>query len=183
MSSIFPNATNIFKVVPFLMFFVCLSLLASEQGEGSVIIRGAVIYTPCSIDLDSRDQTIDMGHTPVLDIEKKGYGPSRAFSVRLVNCFIQPSKGHEKYDSEYYQITFEPIDGARRFTVHGDAEGVELSIRDTNGFVAEPGVAFPARMVTPGSMNLDYLLQLVSNGQPVIAGDYQSLIRFRMDYY
>ncbi len=45
-----------------------------------------------------------------------------------------------------------------------------------------PGVAFPAREVTAGSMNLNYSLGLSATGQLLKAGDYQSLIRFRMDY-
>ncbi|MFP2693923.1 fimbrial protein [Enterobacter ludwigii] len=174
---------KIVKTLPFLLSGYCLPLIAENQGEGAVFIKGEVLYTPCAIDLDSRDQTIDMGETPVSEIATKGYGPTRIFTVRLINCLMLPSPGNRKYDSEYYQITFEPMTGAERFSVRGDAQGIELTIRDTDGHIAEPGVAFPAREVTAGSMSLNYSLQLVSNGKPLKAGDYQSLIRFRMDYY
>lgn len=181
---LFSRATaKIVKMLPFLLSGYCLPLIAASQGEGAVLIKGEVLYTPCAIDLDSRDQTIDMGETPLSDIAQKGYGPTRAFTVRLINCLILPSPGNSKYDSEYYQITFEPMSGHERFGVHGDARGIELAIRDNHGNVATPGVAFPAREVTVGSMNLNYSLQLVSNGQTLRAGNYQSLIRFRMDYY
>ncbi|MCK7104467.1 type 1 fimbrial protein [Enterobacter cloacae] len=183
MGYIFSNTTKLVKTLPFLLSGYCLPLFAANLGEGAVLIQGAVLYTPCAIDLDSRDQTIDMGDTPVSEIATKGYGPTRAFTVRLINCLMLPTPGNSKYDSEYYQITFEPMIGTERFSVHGDAQGIELAIRDIDGNIAAPGVAFPAREVTAGSMNLNYSLQLVSNGQPLIAGDYQSLIRFRMDYY
>ncbi|HDT6566276.1 TPA: type 1 fimbrial protein [Enterobacter cloacae] len=183
MGYIFSNTTKLVKTLPFLLSGYCLPLFAANQGEGAVLIQGAVLYTPCAIDLDSRDQTIDMGDTPVSEIATKGYGPTRAFTVRLINCLMLPTPGNSKYDSEYYQITFEPMIGTERFSVHGDAQGIELAIRDIDGNIAAPGVAFPARKVTAGSMNLNYSLQLVSNGQPLKAGDYQSLIRFRMDYY
>jgi type 1 fimbria pilin len=124
-----------------------------------------------------------MGDTPVSEIASKGYGPTRVFTVHLINCLMLPSPGSRKYDSEYYQITFEPMTGEKQFSVRGDAQGIELTIRDPYGNIAEPGVAFPAREVTTGSMSLHYSLQLISNGQPLKAGDYQSLIRFRMDYY
>lgn len=182
MGYIFSNTTKIVKTLPFLLSGCCLPLFAANQGEGAVLIQGAVLYTPCAIDLGSRDQTIDMGDTPVTEIATKGYGPTRAFTVRLINCLMLPTPGNGRYDSEYYQITFEPMTGADRFYVRGDAQGIELAIRDTDGNIASPGVAFPAREVTAGSMNLNYSLQLVSNGQPLKAGDYQSLIRFRMDY-
>lgn len=183
MGYIFSNTTKLVKTLPFLLSGYCLPLFAANLGEGAVLIQGAVLYTPCAIDLDSRDQTIDMGDTPVSEIATKGYGPTRAFTVRLINCLMLPTPGNSKYDSEYYQITFEPMIGTERFSVHGDAQGIELANRDIDGNIAAPGVAFPAREVTAGSMNLNYSLQLVSNGQPLKAGDYQSLIRFRMDYY
>ncbi|MFT4291100.1 fimbrial protein [Enterobacter sp.] len=183
MRFLFSSATNIMKAFPFLLSSYCLPLIAASQGEGAVLIQGAVFYTPCAIDLDSRDQTIDMGDTPVSEIATKGYGPTREFSVRLINCLMLPKPGHNQYDSEYYQITFEPMTGSERFAIRGEAQGIELAIHDTEGYRAQPGVAFPAKEVTAGSMNLNFSLQLVSNGQPLKAGDYQSLIRFRMDYY
>lgn len=183
MGFIFSDTTKIVKIFPFLLSGWCLPLFAANQGEGAVLIQGAVLYTPCAIDLDSRDQTIDMGDTPVSEIATKGYGPTRSFTVRLINCLMLPTPGDSKYDSEFYQITFEPMTGAERFSVRGDAKGIELTIRDTDGNIAAPGVAFPAREVRTGSMNLKYSLQLVSNGQPLKAGEYQSLIRFKMDYY
>ncbi|MHC9516599.1 fimbrial protein [Enterobacter mori] len=183
MGFIFSDTKKIVKTLSFLLSGCCLPLFATHQGEGAVLIQGAVLYTPCAIDLDSLDQTIDMGDTPLSEIATKGYGPTRAFTVRLINCLMLPTPGNIKYDSEYYQITFEPMTGAERFSVYGDAQGIELAIRDTEGNVAVPGVAFPAREVMAGSMNLSYSLQLVSNGQPLKAGGYQSLIRFRMDYY
>ncbi|AOO58988.1 fimbrial protein [Raoultella ornithinolytica] len=183
MRFIFSITIKIVKTFPFLLSGYCLPLIAAPQGEGAVFIRGEVLYTPCAIDLDSRDQTIEMGDTPVSDIATKGYGPTRTFTIRLINCLMLPAPGNSKYDSEYYQITFEPMTGTARFAIRGEAQGIELAIRDTEGNMAQPGVAFPAREVTAGSMNLNYSLQLVSNGQPLKAGDYQSLIRFRMDYY
>ncbi len=171
------------NTLPFLLSGYCPAVFSAHQGEGAVFIRGEVLYTPCAIDLDSRDQTIDMGETPIAEIAARGYGPSRDFTVRLLNCLMLPRPGHSQYDSEYYQITFEPMTGTERFAIRGEAQGVELAIRDTDGNLALPGIAFPAKEVTAGSINLNYSLQLVSNGQPLKSGDYQSLIRFRMDYY
>lgn len=171
------------KALLFLLSGFCSTAMAANQGEGTVFIRGEVLYTPCAIDLDSRDQTIDMGETPVSEIAVKGYGPTRKFTVRLINCLLLPAPGQTQYESEYYQITFDPMAGNDRFSVSGDAEGIELAIHDSEGHFAEPGIALPAREVTPGIMDLNYTLRLVSNGQPLKSGSYQTLIRFRMDYY
>lgn len=167
----------------FLLSGISASGMAANQGEGTVFIRGEVLYTPCAIDLDSRDQTIDMGETPVSEIAVKGYGPTRKFTVRLINCLLLPAPGQTQYESEYYQITFDPMAGSDRFSVSGDAKGIELAIHDSEGHFAEPGIALPAREVTPGMMDLNYTLHLVSNGQPLKSGSYQTVIRFRMDYY
>jgi type 1 fimbria pilin len=173
----------IVKIFLFLLSGYCLPLLAANQGDGAVFIKGEVLYTPCAIDLDSRDQTIDMGETPVAEIATKGYGPTRHFTVRLINCLMLPSPGHSLFDSEYYQITFDPMTGTERFGIRGEAEGIELTLRDTEGNRALPGVALPAKEVTQGTLNLHYALQIISDGKPLKSGAYQSLIRFRMDYY
>ena len=94
-----------------------------------------------------------------------------------------PSPGHSPFDSEYYQITFDPMTGTDRFDIRGEAEGIELTIRDIDGNLALPGVALPAKEVTRGNISLHYALQIISDGQPLRSGTYQSLIRFRMDYY
>lgn len=175
--------SQIVKTFLFLLSGYAPFLIAANQGDGTVFIKGEVLYTPCAIDLESRDQTINMGDTPVSQIATRGYGPTRNFTVRLINCLMLPPPGQIQYDSEYYQITFDPMSGGERFDVRGDAEGIELAIRDTEGHVAQPGVAFPAREVIAGTMDLNYSLQVVSNGEPLKSGAYQSLIRFRMDYY
>ncbi|WP_437749979.1 fimbrial protein (plasmid) [Enterobacter mori] len=177
------KTSQIVKAFLFLVSGYAPLLMADSQGEGVVFIKGEVLYTPCAIDLDSRDQTIDMGDTPVSEIATKGYGPTRKFTIRLINCLMLPPPGQTQYDSEYYQITFDPISGSERFAIRGDAEGIELAIRDTQGYIAQPGIALPAREVLAGTMDLNYSLQVISNGEPLKSGAYQSLIRFRMDYY
>lgn len=176
------KTSQIVKTFFFLLSGYTPFLMAANQGDGTVFIKGEVLYTPCAIDLESLDQTIDMGEIPVSQIATRGYGPTRNFTVRLINCLMLPPPGQTQYDSEYYQITFDPMSAGERFVVRGNAEGIELAIRDTEGHIAQPGVAFPARKIVDGTMDLNYSLQVISNGQPLKSGVYQSLIRFRMDY-
>lgn len=184
MHYLLPTSTPlIMKIFLFLLSGYCLPLQAENQGDGAVLIKGEVLYTPCAIDLDSRDQTIDMGETPAAEIATKGYGPTHYFTVRLINCLMLPSPGHSQFDSEYYQITFDPMTGTERFAIRGEAKGIELTIRDTEGNLALPGVGLPAREVIRGNSDLHYALQIISDGRPPKSGNYQSLIRFRMDYY
>ncbi|MEX6316063.1 hypothetical protein AB6G19_22950 [Providencia manganoxydans] len=46
-----------------------------------------------------------------------------------------------------------------------------------------PGEASPEQDIVPPSMRLAYQLRLVSDSRPLRAGPYQSLIRFKVDYY
>lgn len=153
-----------------------------SSGWGNVHLSGSIIDTACAIDTQSIDQTIDMGATPLSQIARNGQGRATLFSIRLVNCVLNrdakflPSWRH-------FAITFDGTNDNGLFGVDGEAKGVALKITDSEGNIAIPGKPLPSGNVETGDMSLKYSLQPMGNHRKFHAGDYTSIIKFKMDYY
>lgn len=153
-----------------------------SQDWGRVNMQGAIIDTACAIAAGSREQTIDMDVVPVSDIIRDGQGKTRPFDIELINC-IQDHAEINMPDWRQFQVTFDGDGDGDLFGVHGEARGVGLKITDSQGNIATPGSPLPFGNIRPGRMLLNYSMTLVSNNQPLKAGDYFSAVRFKLDYY
>jgi len=73
--SLLPSLLALLLAGPF------LPVMAKAVGQvhGRVNMQGSIIDTPCAIDVNSQDQTIDMTSVPVGQIERDGYGPDNRF--------------------------------------------------------------------------------------------------------
>ncbi|WP_413507996.1 fimbrial protein [Serratia proteamaculans] len=158
------------------------SALAHSAGWGRVNMQGAVIETACAIDINSRDQTIDMSVLPLSQIIRDGQGTSRPFTINLVNCVLARIDKRLP-DWQRFQVTFDGREDNGLFSVEGEAQGVALQIADNAGNIASPGEPLPAVAMSEGARQLNYSLRLMGNKQALRAGDYTSTIRFKMDYY
>ncbi len=175
---------HLLLVFSFMFSMVMLStqMANAVQGWGRVNMQGAIIDTACAIAVESRDQTIDLETVPVADIIRDGRGRSKPFSIELVNCVLERSDNLLP-DWKQFQVTFDGKTEGALFGIEGDASGVALKITDKHGNVASPGRPFPLEDITPGSMQLNYILTLVANNHALKAGDYFSSIRFKLDYF
>ncbi|MGL4429835.1 MAG: fimbrial protein [Silvania sp.] len=150
------------------------------QGHGRVSMQGSIIDTPCAIATADRDQTINMDESTVGEIIRNGRGPESKFSLELVNCTL-PSSSAEK-ESNRFRTTFDGPAEGNIFSVVG-AAGIGLQIIDAAGNIAIPGQALPEHLLTAGSQHLEYTLRLVGNGHQLKAGDYYTVLRFKIDYF
>lgn len=174
-------------VLPSLLVLSLTGLLtpacANDQGHGRVNMQGSIIDTPCAIDVNSRDQTIDMDTIPVGQIIRDGFGPRKTFRIRLINCSLTPLKPGRP-DWSTFRITFDgPTTRQNLFSVSGAARGVGLRITDASGAIAVPGQPMSAGELMTDSMQLDYTLRLMSNREHLRAGTYRTAIRFKLDYF
>ncbi|MEX3003760.1 fimbrial protein [Serratia fonticola] len=151
-------------------------------GKGRVSMEGAIVETPCAIEVGDRDQSLVMDTLPVSQLIRDGRGPEKDFVIRLVDCALVRFDTTAP-DWQRFQVTFDGDNDRGYFGVNGEARGVALMIRNARGEVASPGDAMLASTITPGELQLHYTLSLVGNQQKLQAGNYRSAIRFRMDYY
>lgn len=174
-------------VVPSLLMCCVLvfsgsAVSAEDMGHGRVSMEGAIVETPCAIDVGDRDQSLVMGTLPLSQLIRDGRGAGKVFAIRLVNCVLKRLNPAQP-DWQRFQVSFDGDSDRGFFGVTGNARGVALMIRDAWGRVAKPGDALLAAAIVPGDMHLRYTLNLVGNQDELQAGDYRSAIRFRMDYY
>ena len=170
-------------MVPFILVMLTRSVdaeLRPAQGWGRVNMQGSIVDTACAIAVESRDQTIDMEVVPLADIIRDGQGRSKRFTINLVNCVTERPN---KPDWRQFQVTFDGDAEGELFSVQGDASGVALRIIDLAGNIAIPGKPLPFGEISPGNMQLNYTMKLMANNHALKAGDYFSVIRFKLDYF
>lgn len=154
--------------------------VSSIRDWGRVNMQGAIIDAACTIAVSSREQTVDMGVIALSDIVRDGQNYSKPFYIELVNCLLHRVKKNQRAP---FQITFDGDKEGNLFSVHGEASGIDLQIIDRQGNIVLPGKALPFVDITPGNARLNYTMKLVKNNNKLIAGNYFSLIRFRLDYF
>lgn len=166
--------------------FLTLSLPAwasvSTQGKGRISVAGSIIDSACAIATDSREQYIEIGDVPFEQLARDGQGPTRPFSIHLVNCVLTRTDP-ARPNWETFEITFDGVRDNHYFGALGSASGIALRITDADGSIITPGKALSRRNIHPKEMRLNYYITPVASGQVLKPGDYSSLIKFKLDYF
>lgn len=152
----------------------------SSSFRGSVSMNGSIVNSACAIDTGSYEQTVDMGILPISTIRQQGQGPVHPFSILLIGCTVTPKAGD---DWQTFSVTFDGSANGDWFMVSGEASGVALSLQDAQGRLIYPGQSTPKQTITPDNSALHYGLRLVSDSSPLHPGEYQSALRFKIEYY
>lgn len=148
--------------------------------EGKVSMRGSIMDTACAIDTGSYEQSIDMGILPIGLLRQAGQGPVQPFSITLIGCQLTP---HDGDNWQTFSVTFDGPANGDWFSVSGAAKGIALSLEDASGKKVLPGLATDKQAIKSGNYVLNYGLRLVSDETPLRPGEYQTAIRFKLDYY
>lgn len=182
--------TRLTVVSSFLMFVSSfIYVLAANQGEGVVRLKGAIVESACGLDAASADQTIEMAPDSVGRLLRHAEGKPHPFQLRLVDCSLSrpdpSSQGNSLPDWQHIQVTFDGDSdrGGRSFATFGDSQGVALHIADAFGQESTPGEPMPMHPVTDGDITLHYTIRLIGNGRPLVAGTHSAAVRFKLDYY
>lgn len=146
--------------------------------HGRANFSGQVIAPACSLSMEDRYQSIDMGTTPVRDLQNTLLGSEKKIELRLRDCELSSES------TKTVRLTFEGVRGntPNEFSLSGQARGVNLQIRDTQGYSAYSGIPLPPQLLTGSEQWLIYSLRLVRNGEPLKAGNYYAALRFKVDY-
>lgn len=150
--------------------------------HGRATFSGEVIVPACVLAMEDAWQAVDMGETPLREMQKFA-SPEKRFQIRLRECELAGT-GNRVFTGSRVRVIF---DGVRdetpdRFSTSGDAKGVALQILDGQGYVARAGEVMPAQVLSGNEQGLDYTLRLVRNQEALSAGNYYASIRFRVDY-
>lgn len=188
------------RVMLFIAIFWCASILAqphisasgepdAPSGGGSdnipqqnrIAFRGMLTAPACSLAMEDAYQTVNMGSTPVRDLQNVFAGPEKPFRLRLRHCGLTDTRNNPV---NRIRVTFNGVRGEtpERFAVVGQAQGIDLQITDSDGYPARQGQPMPPLFVRGNEEELKYTLQVLRNSRPLSAGDYYSVLQFRIDY-
>ncbi|WP_254444123.1 fimbrial protein [Klebsiella oxytoca] len=151
--------------------------------HGRATFSGQVITPACTLMMEDAWQSVEMGGTPVRDLQMASVGPRKHFKLRLRNCELVSTDAQSAIGSGA-RVIFEGNRGetAEHFMISGQATGVDLQIFDRAGDIARVGEALPLQQLYGKSNELDYTLRIIRNGKPLSAGNYYAALRFRVDY-
>ncbi len=151
--------------------------------DGRASFKGQVIIPTCTLVMEDMYQAVDLGMTPVRDIQSSVVGPEKKFRLRLRNCELSGT-GKRVYTASRVRVTFDGAQGETpdRFSMTGLAKGINLQILDAQGYLARSGKAMPPLLLNGNEEGLSYTLRLVRNGQPLKVGSYYAALRFKVDY-
>ena len=151
--------------------------------HGRASFKGQVIAPACTLAMEDTEQSIDIGESPVRYLQDSFAGPEKKFRLRLRNCELAGT-GKRVYTASRVRVTFDGLQGETpdKFSLTGQAEGINLQILDNQGYPARVGKVMPPLLLNGNEEGLDYTLRVVRNGQPLKAGDYYAALRFKVDY-
>ncbi|WP_336219536.1 fimbrial protein [Citrobacter amalonaticus] len=169
-------------VLPFMMMMCSGKLVCAQSIEqGRVSMQGSIIDTPCAIVTDDLEQTIDLGIATMGDIVQNGEGAEHTFSLHFVNCDSGADSASGAGLHEF-QTTFDGPAQGDIFNLSG-ASGIGLQISDAAGNIAFPGKPMPSIPLTTDNQRVDYTLRLMGNNHRLKAGNFHSVLRFKVDYF
>ncbi|HDC1420157.1 TPA: type 1 fimbrial protein [Salmonella enterica] len=151
--------------------------------HGRTTFSGKVVVPACTLAMEDAWQSVDMGETPVRELQSGYAGPEKMFRLRLRDCELAGA-GKRVFTGSRVRVTFDGVHGENpeNFSIAGMATGVDLQIWDEQGYPARVGEVMPPLQLTGNEQGLNYTLRIVRNGKPLSAGSYYAALRFKVDY-
>jgi len=151
--------------------------------DGRATFSGQVVVPACTLAMEDAWQSVDLGETPVRDLQVASAGPEKHFQLRLMDCELAGT-GKSVLAGSRVRVTFDGVQGSEpdHFRVVGQATGIDLQVIDNQGYSARSGEPLPAQPLYGDGQGLEYRLRVVRNGQPLNAGNYYAALRFRVEY-
>lgn len=148
---------------------------------GRVSMNGTIISSACDIDTGDGYQAIAMPTATRAHIKRSGEGFSQEFSILLKNCSLDSE--NDATAGQTVNIIFDGDEDAGMFRVNGHARGVALELLDRNGTVIRPGKAMPLQQTYMIDNRLEYRFKIKNNMRDIVVGDYNAIIRYRIEYF
>ena len=157
----------------------------ASQGEGVVNFKGTVVDSPCGIESDSADQSIDFGQISKATLAAGGISKQKTLDIKLVNCDI-------KNVTKGVQVTFTgntlsaPDDEGAMVPVATELatsgptntaviinNGADLSFGSATGYIP----------LGAGQNTLQFQTWVKqATGKTVAAGDFTAVANFNLSY-
>lgn len=183
------------KILAIGLYILCASsafnsndVKAKNQGHGLVTMGGEIVETPCGIDNDSLDQTVDFGLSKIKDNQRgkdEGLaGSRREFVIHLTNCDLA-STVEPGYVNHKVNVTFNGLADSHDSSllgVNGEAKGVAIQLQNENGSQIRLGEPSADYELLNGNNTLHLRALLKIQIDKVQAGEFHTLAQFVVSY-
>lgn len=175
--------------------------MSNVSGEyGNVRFHGRVFVSPCVLDMASRDQTIDLGDISASRFRQSGDRSDPVLVTLHLNGCLKGS-GHTLKDfpgqtSELPELSHSTVERGVSMTLMAESAPGNSDLGRIRGDVRGAGIRLlternqlihlnqPQRMwiLKPGDNAIHFLAALESFGQEVTAGEFNGLVRLKLEY-
>ena len=175
--------------------------MSNVSGEyGNVRFHGRVFVSPCVLDMDTRDQTIDLGDISASRFRQSGDRSDPVLVTLYLNGCLKGS-GHTLRDfpgqtSEMPELAHSTVERGVSMTLMAEGAPENSDLGRIRGDVRGAGIRLlterkqlihlnqPQRMwiLKPGDNAIHFLAALESFGQEVTAGEFNGLVRLKLEY-
>ncbi len=175
--------------------------MSNVSGEyGNVRFHGRVFVSPCVLDMASRDQTIDLGDISASRFRQSGDRSDPVLVTLHLNGCLKGS-GHTLKDfpgqtSELPELSHSTVERGVSMTLMAESAPENSDLGRIHGDVRGAGIRLlternqlihlnqPQRMwiLKPGDNAIHFLAALESFGQEVTAGEFNGLVRLKLEY-
>lgn len=192
-----PPITMYIHVMLCIVIFTCASARADDwnvEGEhGELHVYGALTEGACQINMESRDQQIDLGYISNSALRHPGdSGKPVYFEIKLDRCIrsggVQTDryKGGLVWDSQQPVVTLSFLaqsDPAMPTLIKANGiSGLGLRIEDSLHRTVTPGERGEPLFLTPGSNVLAYTVTPVRTEGLLTTGFFQATVNFQVNY-
>ncbi|HGW3732762.1 fimbrial protein [Citrobacter freundii] len=175
--------------------------MSNVSGEyGNVRFHGRVFVSPCVLDMASRDQTIDLGDISASRFRQGGDRSDPVLVTLYLNGCLKGS-GHTLRDfpgqtSKMPELAYSTVERGVSMTMMAEGAPENSDLGRIRGDVRGAGIRLlterkqlihlnqPQRMwiLKPGDNAIHFLAALESFGREVTAGEFNGLVRLKLEY-
>lgn len=164
-----------------------------DKNYGLLHVRGVLTESACRLAMDSAWQEVDMGITATGELKKPGdQGTPVRIEIRLEDCLPSPASARDAWSGDLLWSRDQPSVTVS-FAAPGEllnpglvrltgASGLALRLTDRlHRSVRLNGEGHPL-LLDPGDNTLFYYIALERTATPLVAGAWQAMIHFRLNY-
>lgn len=158
---------------------LCGALVLPAQADTDIEFTGTLVADPCQVAMDDEEQQVEFGNIARRAFLNHDSTAPKTFTVRLVEC--DPSV------ATTVSVTFlgdgnnEAMPGT--FATTGEAKGIAIRLRDSEGHTVVPNKPLAATNVQEGETVLAWQAEVTATAMhEVTEGEFFSTVTFSLAY-
>ncbi|HIF2548598.1 TPA: fimbrial protein [Salmonella enterica] len=151
---------------------------AAGGNHGVIHFKGEITDSPCSLDADSADQTVDLGQVSSSKLKDGGTSDATFFNIVLKDCDVD-SVG------KTVSATWSGIADASLPTawgISGEATGAGIVLHDNSEQTINVGDTVSLGEIAKGDNTIVMSAFLKGDGQTIVPGTFESAANFQLSY-